>query len=576
MDDLIRITFKRAAIACAVVSITAVAVLAYVYFSGTTANIKDSAAIASLRQKLENYPANKTLVERFREVDLQERARFFTKTELLDTGMHICLGFLILALLCFRVYVLLSDKMPEVKKGSAVGYDSVGRHGKDLSLYSSTVTAVVVLFFLVLFSFMGLGRLPWQTKDVVKENTGAKVDLSKEWTGFRGSGGQGISSGVMSSMNWTASPRPTAKNPDDSIFAWKTDLPVKAYSSPIVFEDSIFITGSGEKKLKVLSYSASKGSLNWSSTVMVKTKIEDVEVMLEENGGAGYSSPTPVTDGEYVYAYFATNELVCFDFNGKQKWLKSLGKPENMYGLSSSPVLYEDKIILQVDESGEGKSRIYGVNKKTGEIVWETKRPDGASWGTPIVIDHKGRKELITTGNPWVIAYAPETGKELWKVDCLAGEVSTSAVYDCEKIFVMDVGSQTTVYALTPGDSGDVTKTNIVWKHEEESQAINAPVAVNSKLIIAMKDLVVCHDTASGKILWSHKLEDDFWASPVAASDLVYIPSQKGKVYVFDLDGKAVNTIEIGEKLSASMAFSDSRMYIRSDKRLFCISGESK
>ncbi|MFH1074809.1 MAG: PQQ-binding-like beta-propeller repeat protein [Candidatus Firestonebacteria bacterium] len=576
LNDILRLTLKQAAAASAVISIFAVAVLAYVYFSGTTENIKDSAALASFKQEIEKYPDDKKLVERFREVDFQERSRFFGKTELLEAGTYLSLGFLILALLCFRGYALLTERIPEVKKGSALDYDSVGKLGKDLSLFSSSLTALlIVVFFLALFSLMGLGRFPWQAKEVMKEKTKIKIEFADQWPGFRGFGGQGVVSGVKNSMNWIrSSTRPTSWSYSD-LLSWKMDLPVKAYSSPIVFEDNLFLTGSEGKKLKVLSFSASKGSLNWSSTVLVKTNIGEIEVMSEEAGGAGYASPTPVTDGEYVYAYFATNQLVCFDFNGKQKWMKFFGQPENTYGLSSSPVLFEDKILLQVDQSGEGASKLYAVNKSTGEIVWETKRPEGPSWGTPIIIDYKGRKELITTGNSWVISYEPATGKELWRVDCLSGDVSTSPAYADGKVYALSVGSQTTVFALTPGGEGDVTKTNIVWQHEEESQSINAPVAVRSKLIVAMNGLVVCHETETGKILWQYKLEDDFWAAPVAADDLVFIPSQKGKVYIFDLDGKLVNTIDIGEKLSASMALYGGSIYIRTDKSLLCLGKES-
>jgi len=570
LKDTVRLVLKQVSAASALITVVFAVILAFIYLSGDSGNIKDSAALGSLKQKIEEYPSNKELVERFRDVDLQERARYFGKTELLETGKKVFLGFLILSLICFRIYSLLTSRIPDVKKGSEIGFSMLRSAGREITLFSSIITAFIVLVFFVLFSFWGQGELPWQIKEAVKAKTENKLERFNKsaWAGFRGPNGQGVSSFGEYPEVWDA------KSPD---IIWKNDLAVKAYSSPIVFKDNLFITGSEEKKLKVLSFSAYSGSLNWASTVLVKKTVDDIEVMSEEAGGAGYASPTPATDGEYVYAYFATNHLVCFDYEGKQKWVKFFGKPENMYGLSSSPVLFEDKIILQVDQSGEGLSKIYALNKKTGEIIWETKRPDGASWGTPIVIDYKGKKEVVTTGAAWVIAYEPETGKELWRIDCLSGDVSTSPVYADEKVFVMSVGSQTTVFALSPGGAGDVTKTNIVWKHEEESQAINAPLVLGSKLIVALNGLIVCRDTASGKILWQYKPEDDFWASPAAAlNEKIYIPSLKGKVYVFDLAGKLINTADMGGKICASIAFSNSRMYIRTDKSLYCVSGEHK
>ena len=566
LSDILRLSLKQAAVASAAIAVVSAVVLAFVYFSGTTVNIKDSPTVASLKQKVEKYPANKELVDRFREVDFQERARFFGKTAFLDAGVDICLGFFILSLIFFRVSTLLTERIPEVKKGSEVGFSAFRGTGKDIALFSSVITALIVISAFLLLSALGLGRFPWQAKETSAAKAKISVDLTQEWPGFRGFTGQGVVNSGEYPVEWDLK---TGKN-----ISWKIDLPVKAYSSPIVLGDSLFITGSGEKKLKLLSLSASKGNINWSSTVMAKTNTDDIEVMSEEAGGAGYASPTPVTDGEYVYVYFATNVLACFDLAGKQQWSKFFGKPENTYGLSSSPVLFEDKVIVQVDQSGEETCRIYAVNKASGEIVWETKRPDGATWSTPIIIDHKGRTELITTGSPWVISYDPKTGSELWKVDCLVGEISTSAVYADEKVYVMSVGSQTTVFAITPGGMGDVTKINIVWKYEEDNQAINAPVALQSKLIVAMNGSVVCHDTATGKVLWQHKMEDDFWASPAAAGNTIYIPSQKGKVYIFDLEGKLVNTMDIGEKLSASTAHAGGGLYIRTDKMLFCVRDE--
>ncbi|OGF47791.1 MAG: hypothetical protein A2452_09785 [Candidatus Firestonebacteria bacterium RIFOXYC2_FULL_39_67] len=562
--DILRITLKQAAVASAVITVVAAAVLVYACFTGMTGNIKDSTVVGKAQQEIEKNPANKALLEHFREIDFQERALYFGKTEFFENGKDICIGFLILSLLFFRGYTLLREKLPEVKKNGDAGYNLARIKGNNITLLSSTVTAIVVILFLVLFSTWGKERFPWQ----LKAETKTSADLSMQWSSFRGFTGQGVVTSGKYPVTWDVK---TGEN-----ISWKIDMPVIAYSSPIVFEDRLFVTGSGEKKLKVLSFSASTGKLVWSSMVMVKTNTDDIEVMSEEAGGAGYASPTPVTDGKYVYAYFATNILVCFDFDGKQQWVKFFGKPENTYGLSSSPLLFEDKILLQVDQSGEGMSKLYAVNKKSGKIIWETKRPDGASWGTPIIIDYKGKKELITTGTSMVIAYDPVTGKELWRAECLSGEVSTSPAYTDEKVFVMSVGSQTTVFAINPEGKGDITKTNIIWEHEEESQAINAPVAVKSKVIVAMNGYIVCHDAGTGKIIWKYELEDDFWASPAVTENYIYIPSQKGKVYVFDLAGKLVNTIEIGEKLSASMAFSGSRMYIRTDKLLYCISGESK
>lgn len=563
--NTLSLVLKQTAVAAAALFFLSAGGLVYIYSSGTVANIKDSPALERLKQKLEKEPANEALIKSFREVDLQERALYFGKSELLETGAKICLVFLMLFLISQRGYSLLNGRIPKVKKGSESNYHFGGSF-KSLPVYASaSLTGILVVMILFLLSVMGSARFPWQAE---KSAPVKGAELNKQWNGFRGLNGRESAAAGNYASIWNIK---SNKN-----IAWKTSLPVKGYSSPIVYEDKLFITGSENKKLRVLCYAAATGNLNWSSPVLVTSKQEEAEVMTEEEGGAGYCAPTPVTDGEYVYAYFATNKLVCFNLAGKQQWLRDFGKPENIYGLSASPVLFEDKIIIQADQGEEGLSRIYAVNKKTGKIEWETKRPDGASWGTPLVIDYRGRKEIITTTKPWVIAYAPASGKELWKAECLSGEVSTSASFSDGKIYVMSPDSQTSTIALLPGGTGDVTRTNIAWKMQEDSQAINAPAVLDTKIVIALKDNIVMRASTDGKIVWQYKTEDEFWASPVIAGKKLYLSSRGGKVYVLTLEGKLVNTMDMGEEISASPAFQTDKIFLRTNKNLYCLKEEKK
>jgi len=560
-NNILRLFFKQVAVAAAIVAILAALTLTVYYLSGQQGNIQDSPVLTALKAKLEKYPDNEKLLFEFRDQDLKERTAFFRKSSFLDYGKNIFIVFFLLALAAFRLKGVFTERLPEVKKGSETVYKTGELAGANIYMVSSGLTAVIILGLLGTFAIWGFQKLPFEPAETeIKEKV---IDLSSAWNGFRGPAGTGLVKDGNYVKEWDIK---TGKN-----IIWQIALPVKSYSSPVVYKDNLFLTGSEAKVLKVSCYDAKNGSLKWSSSVMVPVKLDDVEIMSEDAGGAGYAAPTTVTDGELVFAFFATDHLVCFDYAGKQRWVKYFGKSENTYGLSSSPLLWKKNIILQLDRGGEGLSKLVSLDRKTGQITWETKRPVGASWGTPAIIEYKGKNELITTGEEQVISYDPDTGKELWRVKCLTGEISTSPVYGDGKIIAIDVGSVSTVSAIIPGGAGDVTKTNIVWSMQEENQAINTPVTDGKLLVVAMNSLVVGQDIKTGKVLWKISLEDDFWASPSLVNGTIYVPSQKGKVYIVSYEGKLLGTMDMDSKCSASPAFVDGKIFIRSEKNLFCI-----
>ncbi len=559
LNNIFRLALKQAAVASAAIALIAALFLAGYYLTGQQGNIKDSPALEALKAKLDKYPDHENLLREFREKDLKERAAFFRKSVILEQGKNIFIVFLLLALLALRFERALTGRIPEVKKGSETVYRAGGA-GINYSLAAAAVTGLVLLGLLGVFAVLGARKMGFEAAAAGNEK---EIDLSSSWNSFRGPAGSGLVKEGNYAGEWDLK---TGKN-----ILWKTALSARSYSSPVVYKDNLFLTGSEGKVLKVLCYDAVKGSCKWASSVMVPVKLEDIEIMSEDAGGAGYAAPTPVTDGEHVFALFATDHLVCFDLKGKQLWVKYFGKTENTYGLSSSPVLWKKNIIVQLDLGGEGLSKIAALDKKSGKTVWETKRPDGASWGTPIIIEHNGKNEIITTGPEQVIAYDPETGKELWRVKCLAGEISTSAVYGGGVVVVIDVGSVSTVTAITPGGFGEVTKTKIAWSMQEENQAINTPVTDGKILVVAMNSLITGQDIKTGKTLWKLALEDDFWASPSLVNGTIYIPSQQGKVYTVSYGGKLIKTMDMGEKCSASPAFAGGRIFIRSEKNLVCI-----
>ncbi len=240
-----------------------------------------------------------------------------------------------------------------------------------------------------------------------------ETNLSAEnWPRFHGPGGQGRSSETGLPVKWSAT----------SNVRWKTPLPGPGHSSPIVWGDRIFLTafrkdsstlgflGSGGQ-LVVLSIDAGSGKVIWERQVQAR-KIE------ETHSTNAPASPTPVTDGERVYAYLGSFGLVCFDFAGKKIWEHPLGPFPNEWGSASSPILYNDILLLNVDTDGE--DFLLAVNKLTGKTVWKTSRTDVTrAWPTPAIWSVDGRDEIVISGSGQVKSYDPQNGRGIWTVDGL-------------------------------------------------------------------------------------------------------------------------------------------------------------
>ncbi|HWP43038.1 MAG TPA: PQQ-binding-like beta-propeller repeat protein, partial [Blastocatellia bacterium] len=258
------------------------------------------------------------------------------------------------------------------------------------------------------------------------------VSRASNWPQWRGPDGQGISHDKGVPTVWSATEN----------IKWKTEIAGRGHSSPIVWDKHIFLTtsiegpvvpgaqavkhiiggqefkhpdwaGSDRKQtLKVVCIDADTGRILWERVA------HDGPVYDHRHRRNTYASPTPVTDGQLVYAYFGSEGLYAYDFKGNLAWKVSLGGIATLgMGTGTSPVLYEDLLILQCDEDMGAASFIIALDKKTGKQVWKVARKVQVSWTTPIMVRHANRTELITSGNEFIISYDPRTGKEIWRCE---------------------------------------------------------------------------------------------------------------------------------------------------------------
>jgi outer membrane protein assembly factor BamB len=251
--------------------------------------------------------------------------------------------------------------------------------------------------------------------------------------------------------------------------------------------------------------------------------------------------------------------------NGKRLWAKNLGLPDNHYGHSSSLIIFKDKLLVQYDTNKSGK--LLAFETQTGVTVWETLRNTKISWSSPILVNTGNRMELILTTNPNVNSYNPETGKELWHMECLSGEVGPSAGYADGMVFAANEYAK--LVAVKTGDAPQ-----IVWEADEFLPEVSSPLAVNGLLYIATSyGVFACYDAKTGEKLWSQEYGDSFYASPIYADGKVYITDMSGKTHIVKAtrEYELVGTPELGEKSVCSPVFMDGRVYLRGMDHLYCI-----
>ncbi|MBN1420323.1 MAG: PQQ-binding-like beta-propeller repeat protein [Planctomycetes bacterium] len=391
-----------------------------------------------------------------------------------------------------------------------------------------------------------------------------------EWPRFRGPGGAGRAAFGPVSTTWDLA--------TGSGVLWKIPVPIPGESSPILWGGRVVITGATKARREVVCLDLETGSIRWRREVRARRGSEPGEDRdLDEEGFI--AAPTPATDGERIHAIFGTGELACLDLDGRVLWTRDLGIPDNDYGHASSLEIWRDFVIVQRDQgrAKDGKSRLLGIDARTGRTVWEAKRLVPASWSTPLAFCAAGRDQIVACGDPWVIAYDPANGAELWRASVLGGEVVPSPIVAGGVVIAASVGGA--VAAIRPDGSGDVTATHVVWRHEENLPGIPTPVSDGDLVFtIDTSGYVTCLDAKDGGTLWEDELRTSFQASPVIAGGLVYFLSDRGDVFIFACARarERAARASIGEKCLATPALAPGRMIVRGERHLFCLGSPTK
>jgi outer membrane protein assembly factor BamB len=298
---------------------------------------------------------------------------------------------------------------------------------------------------------------------------------------------------------------------------------------------------------------------------------------------ASFASPTPVTDGRAVYAFFGSEGLYAYDFDGKLLWKSDLGGIATLgVGVGTSPVPYRDLVILQCDEDNGEKSFITALDRKTGKPAWRVARKVQVSWATPIVVHAGTRDELVTAGTEAVIAYEPSTGKELWRSKGLDSNAVPSPVAGPDVVVVSAGYPAKVAVGIKPGGSGDLTGTpRILWTYNKGTAYVPSPILYDGYVyLMTDKGLVTCLDARTGEVKYEGArtpMPGSFTASPVAFDGKILIFSEDGDTHVIKAGPRheVLRTNVLAEPIYASPALSQGRLFIRGAQHLYCIRARS-
>ncbi|KAA3640425.1 MAG: dehydrogenase, partial [Bacteroidetes bacterium] len=340
---------------------------------------------------------------------------------------------------------------------------------------------------------------------------------------------------------------------------WKTAIPLPGQNSPVIWGEKLFFKGANESKQEVYCLNRETGEIIWTTSVGTGAKKPAV------SGDTGYAAPSAATDGKNVYAIFASGDIAAIDMDGNKTWEKDLGLPDNQYGHSSSLIIAGGRLIVQYDHRGSQK--LMALSTSTGNTIWSTNRDVKISWTSPIVVYTGSRTEIMTVAEPYVISYAPASGKELWKMECISGEVGPSLAYANGMVF--SVNDYSMLAAIKLGD-----QPTILWEKYEYLSDIPSPVATDKYLFLATTyGVFACYDAQTGEKYWEYEVGTNVFASPMLVRGKLYLLDTSGRMHILRADKElgVINKPALGEFSACTPIFTDERIYLKGVNNIYCI-----
>ena len=393
-----------------------------------------------------------------------------------------------------------------------------------------------------------------------------------EWARFRGPNGTGVSETADIPAEWS-----------QSDFNWSVELPGIGHSSPVVWKDKIFLLSADPDTATrhVLCMAVADGRILWQRSFPSTPH--------HLHTRSSYASCTPAVDADHVYVAWAAPEkvtLMALDHEGNTVWERDLGTWISQHGFGTSPIVFEDLVIMFNSQQGKqlkegekpGKSYMMAFERKTGKERWRTERASvNACYSIPFIYqEDSDQPQLVCTSTAdGVFSLDPRTGKELWAVDAFTMRTVSSPVEAGGLIFgsTGSGGGGNYVAAIRPGENGEV-----VYTIERQAPYVPSTVAKGDLLFLfSDKGFASCIDAPTGKVLWQERLNTAFSGSPVRVKDKLFCIDEEGVVFVLAADDefKVLARNPLGEPSRATPAVAGGRMYLRTYSRLFSVGGKS-
>lgn len=577
--------YRNIAIVTAVFMMVLTIMLGVSYYQMQSVSPLQSEVMQTLKTLNEGNGDNESLQQQIRQLDLISRKAYFVQEGQLKSGIYILLGMAIVLLVSLNMYYKETKTLPDKHLDPIDEWMNKSRSRKYLTWASVASVAAVVL--VVLFQNInlkglvekgsesmsglmadgdngdGAGNADSQKNDTIAAEAADTLSKEKEDDGlpipkvtsnaFRGNNSSGVSSAKGIATSWNLKSK---KN-----ILWQVSIPKHGYNSPVINGRNVFITGADKSARELYCFDVYTGELKW--TVKADKIPGSPSTMPKVNADTGLAASTVATNGTQVCAIFATGDVICADMEGNRLWAKNIGLPDNHYGYASSLLMYGNELIIQYQNNSNAK--IIALNAKNGNQLWSKATKDKIAWSSPIIASLGGKPALVVMGNPAIAAYNPGNGAELWRVECMSGEVGASPAASNGLVF------GASEYAKCIAIDGATGET--VWEASDFLPECSSLCATKNLVFCATSYGMVCaYDAKTGELKKEHDLTTPFYSSPVVVDGKVYLFSNSGKAYIFSAgDFSLITSFETGEKTFATPAFTDGMMVVRTDKSLYCV-----
>lgn len=585
-----KVILRNIAIISAIFIVTFSIMLITNYFQVRGTTPLQTEVVETLKKLNDENNGNLALQEQIRQLDLLARKAYFVRIDHLVVGVYILLGMLIVFIVSARLYFVRDKNIPLKAIDQMDEWIIKTRARKYVGWIASGIAAVALIFVVLTSPYLTTKGTTPKTEEAVTaaklpetENNpeqampsdslaivSAEADSSKlpvdsaskqspvskiTHNAFRGNNSNGISSAKGVPVQWNLG--------SGAHIAWKHNIPRAGFNSPIINGNKVFFSGADDKARELYCYDLTTGKQLW--TLAAVNIPGSPSKMPETTVDTGLAASSVATNGKQVCAIFATGDIICADMEGKKLWAKNLGKPDNHYGYASSLLTFGNLLIVQYDNQNSPK--VVALDITTGTERWSKSRKEKVTWSSPIITYVNKTPQLVLMGNPAITAYNPNNGEQLWRVECLSGEVGSSACSSNGIVF--GASEYAKLIAINAADG------SVLWEANDYLPEVSSPVATKDYVYLATSyGTVASYDIKTGKLGKVHELNGtQFYSSPIIAEGKIFLFSNDGKMHVFSADAefRLLQSFETGEKTFATPAFTDNKIVVRTEKSIYCV-----